>query len=73
MEKVTNRYHICVKKWCASCQHKEVDNDGTRVCQLMQLKVAPAFVCPRWQMSDGLQNAGMSGGVVKKLTGIVIR
>ena len=73
METVVNAYHICVKKWCASCRHKDVENDGTRICQLMQLKVAPAFVCPRWQMSDGLQNAGMSGGVVKKLTTIVIR
>ena len=73
METVLNKYHICVKKWCASCEYKEVENDGTRVCSKMQLKVSLAFVCPRWQMSDGLQNAGMSGGVVKKLTEIFLR
>ena len=73
METVVNACHICVKKWCASCRHKDVENDGTRFCQLMQLKVAQAFVCPKWQMSDGLSNAGMSGGVVKKLTKIAIR
>ena len=54
----TNRYHISVRKWCASCRHKEVENDGTRVCQKMQLKVPRDFVCPKWQMSDGLRNTG---------------
>ena len=32
----------------------------------MQLKVKGEFVCPRWQLSSGLQNAGMSGGKVKQ-------
>ena len=73
METVTNMFHASVRKCCASCRHRDVENDGTRICQLMQLKVAPAFVCPRWQMSDGLQNAGMSGGVVKKLTEVIIK
>ena len=73
METVINMFHASVRKCCASCQHRAVENDGTRICQLMQLKVAPTFVCPRWQMSDGLSNAGMSGGVVKKLTEIVIK
>ena len=53
-----NAYHISVKKMCASCQFKEVENDGTRVCQKMHLKVPRDFVCPKWQMSDGLWNAG---------------
>ena len=73
METVVNRNHIEVNKWCGSCQHKDVDNEGIRICQLMQLKVAQAFVCPKWQMSDGLNNAGMSGGVVKKLTETFLR
>lgn len=68
-----NMYHICVRKWCASCQHKEVDNDGNRICKKMLLKVAQQFVCSKWQMSDGLQNAGMSGGVIKKLTEVIIK
>ena len=34
-----NAYHISVKKMCASCQFKEVENDGERVCKKMQLKV----------------------------------
>lgn len=73
METEMNKHHIEVKRICASCQHKEVENDGNRICTKMQLKVPQTFVCKQWRMSDGLQNAGMSGGVVKKLTEIVIR
>lgn len=73
METVVNKHRIEVRRWCASCEYKEVENDGTRVCSNVQLKVSKAFVCPKWQMSDGLQNAGMSGGVVKKLTEIIIK
>ena len=68
-----NVHHIEVKVCCASCQHKEVENDGSRVCQEMELKVTQGFVCPKWQMSDGVENAGMSGGVIKKLTEVIIK
>ncbi len=61
-----NGHGIRVKRWCASCQHKEVENDGTRVCQKMQLMVARDFVCRQWLMSDGLRNAGLQNhGVVR--------
>ena len=73
METAKNKYHIRVRRWCASCEYKEVENDGTRVCSRMQLKVPQSFVCPKWQMNDGLKNAGMSGGVIKKLTETIIR
>ena len=65
METVMNACHIRVKKICASCQHKDVENDGTRVCTKMQLKVPQQLVCPQWQMAEGLKNAGLSGGVVR--------
>jgi hypothetical protein len=41
----------------------------------MELKVEQMFECQQWQMSDGLKNAGMGGGVVrlKGTTEIVIR
>ena len=73
METVLNRYHIYVGKCCGSCRNKEVDNDGNRICQKMQLKVSQNFLCRQWQMSDGLKNAGMSGGVIKKLTEVIIK
>ena len=56
-----NAYRVRVKKCCASCGLKEVDNDGNRICTGMQLKVSQKFVCPN------LQQAGRSGGVVKLL------
>ena len=62
---VTNQYHIRVRKWCASCERKVVDDEGTRICSGMQLKVPQNFICPRWQLAKGLMNAGRSGGVVR--------
>ena len=73
MDTTVNNYHVEVRRWCASCQHKEILNDGTRICQLTNMDVPQSKVCPQWQMSDGLKNAGMSGGVIKKLTEIIIR
>ena len=64
---VVNAYGITVKKMCASCAMKEVQNDGERVCQKMGLKVKQQFCCRHWQMSDGLKNAGLqNGGVVRQ-------
>ena len=69
METVMNGYHIRVKKICASCKHKEVLNDGTRVCQKMELLVDQTFVCSKWQMSDGLKKVGLQTGAVVRLKG----
>ena len=60
-----NRYGIKVKKCCGSCQHKCIDLDGTRVCALMTLIVTPDFRCPKWEILEGLRQAGKSGGKVK--------
>ena len=76
MKTVLNMYRVHVRKWCASCKYKEVMKDGTRVCTKMQLKVPQDLVCQKWQMSDGLKNAGLlAGGVVrlKGTTEIVIK
>ena len=76
METVLNAYHIKVKVCCASCQHKEVLKDGSRICNQMKLIVEAASVCQQWQMSDGLKNAGLLSGGVVRLKGtaeIIIR
>ena len=69
--------HGCkIKKCCASCQHKCIEKDGSRVCAQMMLKVEQKFKCKQWLMSDGLKNAGkQTGGVVrlKGTTEIVIQ
>ena len=62
---VRNAHGVKVKRCCASCQHKCIESDGTRVCALMMLKVQQKFKCKKWQMSDGLKNAGKGGGVVR--------
>ena len=69
METVMNAYHIRVKKICASCQHKDVENNGTRVCTKMLLKVPQDMVCQQWQMSDGLKKVGLQTGGVVRLQG----
>ena len=65
METVVNKYRVCVKKWCGSCEHREVDEEGTRICRKMQLVVQQKFVCPFWRLSSGLRNAGRSWGTVR--------
>ena len=64
-----NAYGITVKKMCASCAMKEVQNDGERVCKKMGLKVNQQFCYRHWQMSDGLKNAGLQMGGVVRLRG----
>lgn len=70
--RVVNRHHIKVKKCCASCQFKDIDQEGNRICTSMELKVESSFRCPLWQMSEGMQNAGMAHGTVRMLTDVVI-
>ena len=62
---VRNAHGVKVKRCCASCQHKCIEKDGTRVCAQMMIKVEQRFKCKQWLMSDGLKNAGLqNGGVV---------
>ena len=62
---VRNRQGVKVKKCCASCQHKCVNLDGTRLCALVQLIVNPDFRCRNWEMMEKLQNAGKGDGKLK--------
>ena len=64
--KILNAFRQGAKRQCGSCLHKTVENDGTRVCQLMMLKVRCNFCCPRWQMDGGCEKAGLGLGHVKK-------
>ena len=72
---VRNAYGCKIKKCCANCQHKCINNEGTRVCTLMKQKVEQKFKCKKWQMSDGMKNAGKGGGVVrlKGTTEVIIK
>ena len=66
---VRNAHGVKVKRCCASCQHKCIETDGTRVCAQMMIKVEQRFKCKQWLMSDGLKNAGMQNGGVVRLNG----
>ena len=55
---VKNVYGVKVKRCCASCQHKCIRKDGSRVCAQMIIIVEQHFKCKQWQMSEGLKNAG---------------
>ena len=55
MEVVTNLHGVTVKRCCASCEHKGIEADGTRVCRKMLLKVKGDFCCGLWQMSYNLR------------------
>ena len=66
---VRNAHGCKIKKCCASCQHKCIESDGTRVCAQMMIKVEQKFKCKQWLMSDGLKNAGLQNGGVVRLKG----
>ena len=72
---VRNAHGVKVKRCCASCQHKCIESDGTRVCAQMMIKVEQKFKCKQWQMSDGMKNAGKGGGVVRVIgtTEVIIK
>lgn len=55
---VRNEHGIKVRKMCASCQFKEIDKEGNRICTKMQLIMGQQDKCKLWEMSDGLRNAG---------------
>lgn len=63
---VRNAHGCKVKRRCASCQNMCIKSDGTRVCALTMMNVPKTFDCKEWQMSEGLMNAGKSGGKVKR-------
>ena len=69
---VRNAHGVKVKRCCASCQHKCIEKDGTRVCAQMMIKVEQRFKCKQWLMSDGLKNAGLQNGGVVRLKGTAI-
>ena len=55
---VRNEHGIVMKRICASCQHRVIDRTGKRVCGLTKHEVEQKHRCRRWQMSDGMKNAG---------------
>lgn len=67
MKKVKTVLNPCglrVKKCCASCINKLVDNDGMRLCPIHNLFVESGHVCRKWQMDYNTSQAGVCRGRV---------
>ena len=69
IQTVKNPYGHQVRQWCGSCKHRLIEDDGSRICGLMQIKVKRDFVCSHWLMNDAVRVAGLWNGGVVKLRG----
>ena len=61
-----NSHGIEIKPCCASCGHRKLTNEDRR-CGIDGTQVASGYCCSNWQMSEGMKNAGMGGGVVRDI------
>ena len=61
-----NARGIRVRKICASCQFRCIEDDGTRSCQRTNQPVDQCDRCKLWQMSQGTKNAGISRYGIKR-------
>ena len=61
-----NRFGVKVRRCCASCAYKAIDTNS-RYCAIQKTNVSPDYICPSWELSDGLENAGKGGGCVKDI------
>ena len=53
-----------VKKCCASCINKYVEEDGSRACPILDLYVDADHVCDQWEMDYNTSQAGVCRGRV---------
>ena len=62
-----NNQGVMIKRCCASCAYKQLTDSRTgRRCAIHDAKVKPHNTCGLWQMSSGLEVAGVGMGMVKR-------
>ena len=44
-----------IKQCCASCEYREIEENGSRLCIKMQVYVKQKFVCSQWELSKGFK------------------
>lgn len=66
VEQMPNRYGIMIKKCCASCAHKCLNDFGQRNCLLTNKRVRASHVCGDWEMSERLETFGREKGKVQR-------
>lgn len=64
-ETVRNKHGIEIRKCCASCQFRVVE-ESKRICVLQQKTVQMKHVCEDWKLGYRMENAGNSGGQIKR-------
>lgn len=64
IKRTMNKYGVRVKRCCASCQHKLINDEGERYCNLRDIVVGQMDKCRKWAI-NGLENAGKGGGDVR--------
>ena len=45
-----------IKECCASCRHKTIDEEGTRICAGMQIVVEQRMKCRKWECDESLRS-----------------
>ena len=63
---VKNPCGLRVKKCCASCMHKYVEENGMRACPVIDEYVEASHACEQWQMDYNTSQAGVCRGRVHK-------
>ena len=61
---VRNAHGIWIKKGCMSCRFRIIIQ-GKRLCGVTNKRKNSTDICNRWELSDGLKNAGLGSGKVK--------
>ena len=61
---VLNPCGLKVKRCCASCANKYIENDGERACPIINKYVEANHVCRKWQMDYNTSQAGVCRGRV---------
>ena len=65
-ETVMNPCGLRVKKCCASCMNKYVDEEGVRFCPVLDKYVNSCDVCNHWAMDYNTSQAGVCRGRVHR-------
>ena len=66
MTSTRNSHYINVRRMCASCHRRTVDDEGDRICEPTQKMVEQKSKCRYWQMSAAMMNAGKGLGRIKR-------
>ena len=66
VEQMPNKYGIKIKKCCASCAHKCLNDFGQRNCMLTNKRVRAGQVCENWEMNEQLEMLGCQRGKVQR-------